>query len=32
MRSKTEERLLKNNPKEVEIFVDIYADIFVRIN
>lgn len=32
MRSKTVDRLLKNTPKEVEIFVDWYADIVVRIN
>jgi transcriptional regulator with XRE-family HTH domain len=32
MRSKTVERLLKNTPKDVEIFVDLYADLVVRIN
>ena len=32
MRSKTVDRLLKNTPKEVEIFVDWYADLAVRIN
>lgn len=32
MRSKTVDRLLKNTPKDVEIFVDLYADLVVRIN
>lgn len=32
MRSKTVDRLLKSTPKDVEIFVDLYADILVRIN
>lgn len=32
MRSKTVDRLLKNTPKDVEIFVDWYADLVVRIN
>lgn len=32
MRSKTLDRLLKNIPKDVEIFVDWYADLVVRIN
>lgn len=32
MRSKTVDRLLKSTPKDVEIFVDLYADIVVRIN
>lgn len=32
MRSKTVDRLLKSIPKDVEIFVDWYADLVVRIN
>ena len=32
MRSKTVDRLLKNTPKDVEIFVDLYADLVVHIN
>lgn len=32
MRSKTVDRLLRSTPKDVEIFVDLYADIAVRIN
>lgn len=32
MRSKTVDKLLKNTPKDVEIFVDWYADLVVRIN
>lgn len=32
MRSKTVNRLLKSTPKDVEIFVDWYADLVVRIN
>lgn len=32
MRSKTVDRLLKSTPKDVEIFVDLYADLMVRIN
>jgi transcriptional regulator with XRE-family HTH domain len=32
MRSKTVDRLLKSTPKDIEIFVDWYADILVRIN
>ncbi len=32
MRSKTLDRLLKSTPKDVEIFVDWYADLVVRIN
>ncbi len=32
MRSKTVDRLLKSIPKDVEIFVDWYADVVVRIN
>ena len=32
MRSKTVDRLLKNTPKDIEIFVDLYADLVVRIN
>jgi transcriptional regulator with XRE-family HTH domain len=32
MRSKTVDRLLKSTPKDVEIFVDLYADLLVRIN
>ncbi|SFE43318.1 helix-turn-helix domain-containing protein [Thermoflexibacter ruber] len=32
MRSQTVDRLLKNTPKDVEIFVDWYADLVVRIN
>ena len=32
MRSKTVDKLLKSTPKDVEIFVDWYADLVVRIN
>ena len=32
MRSKTVDRLLKSTPKEVELFVDRYAENVVRIN
>lgn len=32
MRSKTVDRLLKSTPKDVEIFVDLHADLVVRIN
>lgn len=32
MRSKTVDRLLNSTPKDVEIFVDWYADLVVRIN
>lgn len=32
MKSKTVDRLLQNSPKDVEIFVDWYADLVVRIN
>lgn len=32
MKSKTVDRLLKNTSKDVEIFVDLYADLVVRIN
>jgi transcriptional regulator with XRE-family HTH domain len=32
MRSKTVDRLLKSTPKDVEVFVDLYADLLVRIN
>ncbi|HNR06948.1 MAG TPA: helix-turn-helix transcriptional regulator [Saprospiraceae bacterium] len=32
MRSKVVDRLLKSIPKDVEIFVDWYADLVVRIN
>lgn len=32
MRTKTVDRLLKSIPKDVEIFVDWYADLVVRIN
>lgn len=32
MRSKVLQRILDNTPKDVEIFVDLYADIVVRIN
>ncbi|MBK8700276.1 MAG: helix-turn-helix transcriptional regulator [Saprospiraceae bacterium] len=32
MRSKTVDRLLKNTPKDIKIFVDWYADLVVRIN
>jgi len=32
MRSKVLQRILGNTPKEVEIFVDMYADLVVRIN
>lgn len=32
MRSKVFQRILDNTPKEVDIFVDWYADLVVRIN
>lgn len=32
MRSKTLQRILDNTPKDVDIFVDWYADLVVRIN
>jgi transcriptional regulator with XRE-family HTH domain len=32
MRSKVLQRILDNTPKDVEIFVDLYADLVVRIN
>jgi len=32
MRSKVLQRILDNTPKEVDIFVDLYADLVVRIN
>lgn len=32
MRSKTVDRLLKTIPEDVKIFVDLYADLVVRIN
>jgi len=32
MRSKVLDRIIKNTPKDVEIFVDLYADLVVRIN
>jgi transcriptional regulator with XRE-family HTH domain len=32
MKSKTVDRLLKSPPKDVEVFVDLYADLVVRIN
>jgi len=32
MRSKTVDRLLKSTPRDIEIFVDWYADLVVRIN
>jgi len=32
MRTKTVDRLLKSTPKDVAIFVDLYADLVVRIN
>jgi len=32
MRSKVFQRILDNTPKDVEIFVDWYADLVVRIN
>lgn len=32
MKSKTVERLLNNTPEDVKIFVDLYADLVVRIN
>ena len=32
MKSKTVDRLLKSTPKDIEIFVDLYADLVVRIN
>lgn len=32
MRSKTVDRLLKATPQDTKIFVDLYADLVVRIN
>lgn len=32
MRSKTVDRLLKTIPEDVKIFIDLYADLVVRIN
>ena len=32
MRSKTVDRLLKSTPEDVKIFVDLYADLLVRVN
>ena len=32
MRSKVVDRLLKSTPKDIEVFVDLYADLVVRIN
>jgi transcriptional regulator with XRE-family HTH domain len=32
MRSKTVDRLLKTTPEDIKIFVDLYADLTVRIN
>lgn len=32
MRSKVFQRILDETPKDVEIFVDLYADLVVRIN
>lgn len=32
MRSKTVDRLLQSTPEDVKIFVDLYADLVVRIN
>ena len=32
MRSKVFQRILDNTPKEVDIFVDWYADLVIRIN
>lgn len=32
MKSKTVERLLENTPDDLKIFVDLYADLIVRIN
>ena len=32
MRSKTVDRLLKTTPEDVKIFVDLYADLLVRVN
>ena len=32
MRSNTVERLLKTTPGDVKIFVDLYADLVVRVN
>ena len=32
MRSKTLQRVLDNTPKEVEIFVEKYTDLVIRIN
>lgn len=32
MRSKTVDRLIKSTPKDLEIFVDLYAELVVRIN
>jgi transcriptional regulator with XRE-family HTH domain len=32
MRSKVLERILKETPKEVKIFIDLYTDLVVRVN
>jgi transcriptional regulator with XRE-family HTH domain len=32
MRSNTVDRLLKSTPEDVKIFVDLYADLVVRVN
>lgn len=32
MRSKVLQRILDNTPKDVDIFIDIYSDLVVRIN
>lgn len=32
MRSKVLQRILDNTPKEVDIFIDLYADLVVRVN
>ena len=32
MRSKVFQRIIENTPKDVDIFVDWYADLLVRIN
>lgn len=32
MRSKVAHRIIENTPKDIEIFVDKYADLVIRIN
>lgn len=32
MRSKIVDKLLKSTPKDIEVYVDLYADLVVRIN